>query len=135
VCRAVLTAVQLPWFAIKTSNNFYVGWLARQSRSSRLAHALFKVGVGVQDILSSSRLMNPGLCVAFVFTGSDAESARDALRAASFIYPRIPTSAIKKRRRELRHRRVPRGLGQYTLKSFDNKSASPRVARSTASGI
>ena len=48
----MLTAVQMPWFAIKTFNNFYVPLLARQSRDSLLARACFKIGVGVQDILS-----------------------------------------------------------------------------------
>lgn len=86
----MLTAVQLPWFAIKTFNSFYVRWLALQRRDSLLARILFKIGTGVQDVLSFCHLMTPGLCVVFVPTSPDAESARETLRAGQFRIVSIP---------------------------------------------
>src|SRR5262249_5368165 len=86
----MLAAVQLPWFAIKTFNNFNNRWLARQRRDALLARFIFQIGVGVQDVLSSCRLMSPGLCVVFVPTSPAAESAQEALRAAQFRIVRIP---------------------------------------------
>jgi len=83
-------AVQLPWFAIKTFNNFYLPWLAEQHRESLLAQLILKLGIGAQDALSSCRLMSPGLCVGFVATSLDTMSARDALQADRFRIVSIP---------------------------------------------
>jgi hypothetical protein len=86
----MLAAAQLPWFAIKTFNNFNNRWLAGQRRDALLARFIFQIGVGVQDVLSSWHLMSPGLCVVFVPTSPAAEAAQEALRAAHFRIVPIP---------------------------------------------
>lgn len=45
-------AAQIRWFAIKTFNNFSSQWLASQRLDALLARLVFRIGVGVQDILS-----------------------------------------------------------------------------------
>jgi SAM-dependent methyltransferase len=80
----MLTALQVPWFAIKTFNTFYLRWLAAQPRSSLLARAIYNLGVGLQDFLCLCRLMNPGLCIAFVPTEEDPRRAREVLEKARF---------------------------------------------------
>jgi SAM-dependent methyltransferase len=86
----MLAAVGLEWFAIKTFNTLYLPRLASMHRDSLLAKAALKVGIGVQNFLSSCRLMSPGLCVIFVATGLNTESARETLRAAHFRIVMIP---------------------------------------------
>jgi SAM-dependent methyltransferase len=88
----MLAAAQVPWFAIKTFNSFYIQRLASQRRDALLARLIFQIGVGVQDILSSCRLMSPGLCVVFVPSSRMAESAQGALRAARFRIVPIPAN-------------------------------------------
>ena len=80
----MLTALEIPWFAIKTFNTFYLGWLAAQSRTSLVARAIFRLGIGLQDFLCFCRLMNPGLCVIFVPTEQDPQPVRDILKKARF---------------------------------------------------
>jgi SAM-dependent methyltransferase len=86
----MLTALQAQWFAIKTFNNFYLGWLAGRRRDSVLARAIFRLGIGLQDFLCFFRLMGPGMCAVFVPTATDADSLRAALRAAHFRIVTIP---------------------------------------------
>ena len=86
----MLAALHLRWFAIKTFNNFNSARLAKWPRDSRSARLIFQVAVGVQDVLVSSHLISPGLCVVFVPTGPDAESAQATLRASDFKIVTIP---------------------------------------------
>jgi ubiquinone/menaquinone biosynthesis C-methylase UbiE len=86
----MLTAVQLPWFAIKYFNVFNVRWLAAQRRDFWPARALASLGIGFQDVLSACRLMSPGMCALFVPTNPPLEAARDALRAAHFRILKTP---------------------------------------------
>jgi ubiquinone/menaquinone biosynthesis C-methylase UbiE len=86
----MLAAVQVPWFAIRKFNNFNSGWLARQRRDALLGRLIFQAAVGVQDALSSCRLMSPGLCVIFVPTSPAAEPAQEALRVAGFRIVPLP---------------------------------------------
>ena len=88
----MLAAAQIPWFAIKPFNTFYLQRLASQRRNSLRARLIFRTGIGVQDILSSCGLMSPGLCVIFVPSSRVAESAQGALRAAHFRIVSIPTN-------------------------------------------
>lgn len=80
----MLTALEVPWFAIKTFNTFYLAWLAAQPRSSIVARAIFSLGIGLQDFLCHCRLMNPGLCMIFVPTEDDPQHAREVLERAGF---------------------------------------------------
>jgi ubiquinone/menaquinone biosynthesis C-methylase UbiE len=86
----MLAAVQIRWFAIKPFNTFYLQRLASQRRDSLQARLMFQIGIGVQDIVSSCRLMSPGSCVVFVPSSRLAESAQGALRAANFRIVSIP---------------------------------------------
>ena len=86
----MVTAVQLPWFAVKYCNVFYVHWLGAQRRDSWPARALASLGIGFQDVLSACRLMSPGMCALFVPTAPPLEAAREALRAAHFRILTIP---------------------------------------------
>jgi SAM-dependent methyltransferase len=86
----MLAAVGLEWFAIKTFNTFYLPWIAERRSDSLLAQVPLQLGIGVQNLLSSCRLMSPGLCVVFVATGPGADAAREALRAAHFRIVTIP---------------------------------------------
>jgi hypothetical protein len=71
-------------------NNFNSEWLSGQCRYARLPRSIFQTAVGVQNVLSSCRLMTPGLCVVFVPTSSDAEPVKEALRETGFRIIRIP---------------------------------------------
>lgn len=86
----MLTALGLEWFAIKTFNTFYVRSLVAHRRDSLLAQIPVKLGIGLQDVLASCRLMSPGLCAVFVATGPDTEPIRKTLRAAEFRIVSIP---------------------------------------------
>ncbi len=86
----MLAAVGLHWFAIRTFNNFYLPRVAALNRDSVLAQLALKLGIGVQDLLSSCRLMSPGLGVIFVATGLNIDSARKTLSTARFRVIKIP---------------------------------------------
>jgi SAM-dependent methyltransferase len=86
----MLTALQAPWFAIKTFNNFYLRWLAVQRSSSFLARTIFDLGVGLQNFLCLCRLMNPAMCVIFVPTDRNSQNVREALESAQFRIVPIP---------------------------------------------
>jgi SAM-dependent methyltransferase len=80
----MLTALEVPWFAIKTFNTFYLGWLAAQPGSSFVARTIFNLGIGLQDFLCLCRLMNPGLCIIFVPTEQNSQRVREVLEGAKF---------------------------------------------------
>jgi SAM-dependent methyltransferase len=80
----MVTALEIPWFAIKTFNTFYLRRLAAQPSSSLIARAIYRLGIGLQDFLCFCRLMNPGLCVIFVPTEQEPQSVRERLRKAGF---------------------------------------------------
>jgi len=87
----MLAAMQLPWFAVKTFNNFSSGWLATQNRNALLARSIFNAAVGVQDILCRCRLMSPGLTVIVVPNmNAVAGPLEPNLRAAGFRVMPIP---------------------------------------------
>jgi hypothetical protein len=86
----MVTAVQLPWLAIKYFNVFSLRWLAARRRDFWPARALANLGIGIQDVLSACRLMSPGMCVLFVPTTPRLDAAREALRAARFRILTIP---------------------------------------------
>jgi SAM-dependent methyltransferase len=95
----MLAAVGIRWYAIKVFNNFNSYWLASQRRDALLAKLIFKLVVGVQDVMSLCRLMSPGMCVVFVPTGQLAESAQALLRAARFRVVSIPVNPYVASRR------------------------------------
>lgn len=86
----MFAAVQLPWFAIKTFNSFYLTSLALKRQDSLLASLLLKTGIGVQNLLSFSGLMSPEKCVVFVPTGQETAAVSDRLRSAHFRVVKIP---------------------------------------------
>lgn len=99
----MLTAIQLPWFAIRNFSNFYATWVMRQSRDRTLARTVFEFGLRAQDVLVGCRLMSPGFCALFVPIGPTPVGLRAALRMAGFRIIQLP--------------RNPYGAGDY-CKSF-----------------
>jgi len=91
----MLTAIQLPWFAIHNFNNFGTGWLARQPRDRRVARAMFELGVRVQDALAACRLMSPGLCALFVPVAPAPAGLQDVLRASGFRIVQLPRNPYR----------------------------------------
>jgi ubiquinone/menaquinone biosynthesis C-methylase UbiE len=91
----MLTAVQLPWFAIWNFNNFSTGRLTRQSRSRRMARALVALGIGLQNALVTCRLMSPGLSAIFVPTAPAPEALKDALRSRGFRIVHLPRNPYR----------------------------------------
>ena len=86
----MLTAIQLPWFAIYNFNDFGTGWLANQPRDRPLARAVFQLGIRIQDALAGCRLMSPGFCALFVPVGPTPEGLQVALRSAGFRIVHLP---------------------------------------------
>jgi len=91
----MLTAIQLPWFAIHNFNNFGTGWLARQPRDRGVARAMFELGVRVQDALAACRLMSPGLCALFVPVAPAPAGLQDVLRASGFRIVQLPRNPYR----------------------------------------
>ena len=65
------------WFAVRTFNAFGTRWLTKQPKSNRAARAFAYLGIGVQDMLETGRLMAPGCCALFV----PLEPIEDGLKA------------------------------------------------------
>jgi ubiquinone/menaquinone biosynthesis C-methylase UbiE len=124
----MLAAVQIPWFAIKGFNNFNSSWLGGQPRDALLSRFVFRIAVDMQDVLSSCRLMSPGLCTVFVPTGPAAESAMKVLRAADFRIVPIPKnpwiSRLSRWPNACSHGRIPR---QKNAKHFPRRRRSGQL--------
>ncbi|HEX4111956.1 MAG TPA: methyltransferase domain-containing protein [Stellaceae bacterium] len=82
--RRMLTALQVPWFAVRFFNNFIMRSLLRASRRDRLAMLALGFGIAVQDVLVWCRLMSPGMAVIFVPTGATGRDCGDRLAQAGF---------------------------------------------------
>lgn len=102
----MLTAIQLPWFAIWDFNNFSTGRLTRQPRDRFGAMALVKFGIAIQNLLSACRLMSPGLSAVFVPTGPTPEGLKEALRSTGFRIVALPRNPY--RPEDLRKSFLPR---------------------------
>jgi SAM-dependent methyltransferase len=79
--RRMLTALQVPWFAVRFFNNFVMRSLLEASPRDRLAMLMFKAGIAIQDALAWCRLMNPGMAVIFVPTGAGPDCGAQLERA------------------------------------------------------
>jgi SAM-dependent methyltransferase len=85
-----LTALQMPWFAMRGFNNFVTRSLLKKSRKNVLAMTTFRLGIAVQDILVRMRLMSLGMAVIFVPTGATAPDYAATLAARGFTIVRTP---------------------------------------------
>jgi ubiquinone/menaquinone biosynthesis C-methylase UbiE len=86
----MLTAIQVPWFAIHPFNDFGTPALADQRRNHAVARAIFELAIWVQDTLAGSRLMTPGLAAIFVPVGTTSDGLQGTLRSAGFRIIRLP---------------------------------------------
>jgi hypothetical protein len=80
----MLSAIQVPWFAVKPFSDFSTGWLIKQRRDELLPRSLFRTGLGIQNQLVRLGLMNPGLCTMFVPGSPDVQDIKGALASAKF---------------------------------------------------
>ena len=93
--RRMLTALQVPWFAIQPFNNFMTRRLIGASRRDPWAMLLMKFGIAVQDLFSTLRLMSPGMAAIFVPTGAADEHTRDMLEAEGFTIVETPRNPYR----------------------------------------
>lgn len=80
----MLTAMQVPWFAVRRFNDFSTRHLVNKRRDDVLPRAVFEAGLAVQNGLAAVGLMNPGFCAVFVPTGATGDDTRRALSDARF---------------------------------------------------
>jgi SAM-dependent methyltransferase len=88
--RRMLTALQVPWFAVRFFNNFIMRSFLRASHRDRLTMSMLRTGIAVQNVLVWCRLMNPGMAAIFVPTGAAEPECSRLLERAGF---RIVTTA------------------------------------------
>lgn len=86
----MLSAIQIPWFAVRSFSDFSTVWLTKQRRSEFLPRLVFHLGLGVQNQMVRLRLMNPGLCTMFVPTSSEIADVKDALVSSGFQISETP---------------------------------------------
>jgi hypothetical protein len=80
----MMTAIQKPWFAARTFNDFTTRGLIGKSRGDKLARAFMGLGILAQDLPSACGLMSPGMGAVFVPTGADDDRTKAALKQSGF---------------------------------------------------
>ena len=101
--RALTATQSPPWFAVRTFNAFGTRWLTKQPKSNRAARAFADLGIGVQDMLETGRLIAPGYCALFVPVEPIEDGLKELLSGNGFRIVELP--------------RCPYGSHDYT-KSF-----------------
>jgi SAM-dependent methyltransferase len=86
----MLSAIQIPWFAVKSFSDFSTVWLSKQRRSDLLPRFVFHLGIEVQNQMARLGLMNPGLCAIFVPTSPEVADIKDALVSSGFMISNTP---------------------------------------------
>ena len=86
----MLSAIQVPWFAVKSFSDFSTVWLAKQQRKKLLPRLVFRLGLGVQNQFARLGIMNPGLCAIFVPTSPDVAEIKNALDSSGFVITNTP---------------------------------------------
>ncbi len=75
---------------VRTFNAFGTRWLTKQPKSNRAARAFSYLGIGVQDLLETGRLMAPGYCALFVPVEPIEDGLKELLSGNGFRIVELP---------------------------------------------